>query len=430
MTNKTKKEKQNASSQGVFDWAWNGLKSMRFAIIILMVIAVASIVNLFAGEFIIQAEGTTQQIRATYQQAYPDMRTDLLMFFQMYAPYSSWWFTSLMGLLLLSLIICVIDRAPIVWKEVSHHQFLRDEESFRSAKLHTEIGKGISKDSLLAALKAHHFKVGIEEVGDKVLIAGAKNTFSYIGPWLVHIGFILLTIGGAMIARGEFRMHASALPGELLSVGRTPLDLGFNVRVDDFQIEYYPLNVNQYVELSNGSIGRIVKKHKNNSFDVELFSPASGFRNDVPADQLSNRIDRRMGGGRLDQANISDYIATVTVLENGQDVKTEVVEVNHPLRHRGFRFYQSSFNDRITDNQGRWMTVMQVRRDTGSPLVWVGILVFSVGLIMGMYFTPKRVFALLDGDKMLLAGRSKQNMTLFEEEFNSLIKRIQSIKKS
>jgi cytochrome c biogenesis protein ResB len=213
------------------------------------------------------------------------------------------------------------------------------------------------------------------------------------------------------------------MPGEFLSSDESRW--GFNVRVDDFQINYHPIDLRQIVEVDGHIIGRIIERTAEHRFDIETLKPTMGLLRDVQSQRISNRIDRRMGSGRLDKANIADYVATLSIFENGDSLYTRRVEVNAPLRHRGYRFYQSSYDDQRTDSDGRWTTILQVRKDTGSPLVWIGLGAVSLGLVLGLYLTPRHVYARVDSagqeTELRVAGDARRSTSSFADEFARLV---------
>jgi len=69
------------------------------------------------------------------------------------------------------------------------------------------------------------------------------------------------------------------------------------------------------------------------------------------------------------EAMPEDYRALIGVYEGGRLVAERVVEVNRPLRHRGYMVY-------LDDTEYRQMTVV---RDPSLPLVYVGLVVMVVG---------------------------------------------------
>ncbi len=390
----------------------------------------SSDLNLFANEFIVPVNGSQPGLAySVYNQAYGEPRATILTLMQMNAPYNSWWYTGLLGLLSLSLLVCVIDRSTLVWKLVTGSRFLAAESQYDGNDHHANIsGDASLKDKTLEAITKAGFSVNTKETSKATLVHGRRAAIAHAGSWIVHVGFIVLIIGGALIARGEYRQNVHGLPGDMLA----PDDSwwGFNVRVDDFTIEYADLKEGQYVQVDGGEhVGRIDEMVTDSTANVEILWPTRGFEENMGTDRIENRIDRRFGQGRLDQGNISDYIADLTVIEDGQEVMKKRIEVNAPLRYMGYRFYQSSFNDTQTDANGTWTTVIEARRDSGSPFIWTGIILVSLGLMLALYLTPREIFARIEvvdnKTRVLITGKSKGRPTEFEQQFQNIVKHIQ-----
>ncbi len=436
-----KKGTSKKTDRSLVDILWNTFKSMRFAIIVLILITIATVFNLFANEFIIPTSGDPAYASSVYHRVYDPLRANLLLAFQMYAPYSSWWYTTLLGILTLSLLVCSIDRFPHAWSLATKPHFVRDPKLIRSIQGSRRLELEKPPDNMDKILARSGYRTWTETNETTTVISAKKYSWASFGAWFVHVGFIFLVIGGAMIARGTYRVSVSGLPGEMLLDNEN--EWGFNVRVDDFQIEYYPLSDGQWAQVNrlefevNGQemaidtllIGKLIGPNEDGSFNVDVFSPARTYLRNIPADNISSRIDWvPRQGGRLDQMNISDYIATLTVFENGDSVTTRRVEVNYPLRYKGYRFYQASFDDRRTDAQGRWTTVLTVRKDPGAPYVWVGITIVSLGLIFSMYIIPRELYMVFsrDGEKTILdiAGFTKRNRLIIPSEIEKYIKRL------
>jgi hypothetical protein len=78
-----------------------------------------------------------------------------------------------------------------------------------------------------------------------------------------------------------------------------------------------------------------------------------------------------------------DYLSTVSVIENGRVIRSQRVEVNHPLSHGGFAFYQSDFHpDDLT------FSGFQVVRDPGLPAVYAGFVLCTCGIVLAFYLAP------------------------------------------
>ena len=106
--------------------------------------------------------------------------------------------------------------------------------------------------------------------------------------------------------------------------------------------------------------------------------------------------------------------------------------MNHPLRYKGYRFYQTSFDDEVTDAQGRWTTVLNVRKDRGASFVWAGIAVVSLGLMLALYFMPRYVYALIekrpDKTSVILAARDSQGRPIPSVDLERLCRNLGEVK--
>jgi cytochrome c biogenesis protein ResB len=101
----------------------------------------------------------------------------------------------------------------------------------------------------------------------------------------------------------------------------------------------------------------------------------------VAAPELNNNFDLER-----DRGNIKDYVSKLTIVESGQEMSsttmtgsqdklTADIEVNHPLRYKGYRFYQTSYdpeNPRVTTTYDS--LALEVKRaNSGTVLdtIWV-----------------------------------------------------------
>ncbi len=94
---------------------------------------------------------------------------------------------------------------------------------------------------------------------------------------------------------------------------------------------------------------------------------------DVPGYRLMYVQDER----------IRDFYSVLQVIDGGEVVAEKKIEVNDPLRYGGYTFYQSSY-----DSEAQKWSGLQVRKDPGVPLVYIGFLVQILGMIVIFYINP------------------------------------------
>ncbi|GAX59439.1 hypothetical protein SCALIN_C03_0096 [Candidatus Scalindua japonica] len=80
---------------------------------------------------------------------------------------------------------------------------------------------------------------------------------------------------------------------------------------------------------------------------------------------------------------VKDYKSILRVVENGQTMVTKTIEVNNPLKYKGFVFYQSSY-----DPEGERYTGLQVTKNPGIIVVYAGFILLCLGIVFIFYIKP------------------------------------------
>jgi len=80
----------------------------------------------------------------------------------------------------------------------------------------------------------------------------------------------------------------------------------------------------------------------------------------VPQRSFQVRVDKFWSINYPGTERVMDWKTKLTVLENGQAVKTATIEVNHPLTYQGVSFYQAAMGE---DWQGKARVTLQIVRN-------------------------------------------------------------------
>jgi hypothetical protein len=198
--------------------------------------------------------------------------------------------------------------------------------------------------------------------------------------------------------------------------------LGFGLRLDDFDIEYYSGSM-LTVEFAGGAeprripveVGKVVPLRDGLSVEVlrafldfkitsdgpadaskEPLNPAVQVRLRRPAGETTQWVFAKFPGFHAHDSGASDvtlryeyqdptpktFISRVTVLNPaGQPARQATILVNQPLRVHGYTFYQSSY-------QGKTISVFEVVSDPGTPLVITGFVLMPLGMVFVFYVNP------------------------------------------
>ena len=80
---------------------------------------------------------------------------------------------------------------------------------------------------------------------------------------------------------------------------------------------------------------------------------------------------------------VKNFKSTVNLIGTGAAAQTATVAVNHPLKYRGYTFYQTGYNP-----EDLTWTSLQVVRDPGVPVVYAGFALLIGGLFVVFYLNP------------------------------------------
>lgn len=239
-----------------------------------------------------------------------------------------------------------------------------------------------------------------------------RNRAGRWGSTLVHLSLLMILLGGTLAGLG-FVGTAQLAVGDSINnyfdwdwEQERPLD--FTLRLDDFKLLYYPIDVRfgVYDPTTRQQLAEIISREgeivdlplPGLSAQVVQFVPFDqtlhlqilqngrpvGFYHTPPpdkrAEQAGNPFDTqfliRPTGFR--DPIIRQYQSRVSILEQGEVVEEALIEINRPLVHRGVAIYQTSYQQ---DDFGFYYSGLQLSKDPGEPLVWGG----SILLILGMY---------------------------------------------
>ena len=135
------------------------------------------------------------------------------------------------------------------------------------------------EDRIVRSLKQERFRVRLSKKDGRLFLRGTKKSLGHFGSDFVHIGLLVILAGGIISGFAGFRTSLQISEGQVLPVPTA----NFSLRLDKFTTEYY----------ENGSV--------------------------------------------------SDWKSDLTVIENGKDVFTKIIEVNFPLSYKGYVFYQGFY---------------------------------------------------------------------------------------
>jgi cytochrome c biogenesis protein len=85
----------------------------------------------------------------------------------------------------------------------------------------------------------------------------------------------------------------------------------------------------------------------------------------IPGADFTVRVNRFWSENYPNSERVMDWRSELTVIEDGKEVLTKTIEVNAPLRYKGYNFYQSAFG---IDWQGAARVTLALSRADGTEL--------------------------------------------------------------
>ncbi|MGZ0712874.1 cytochrome c biogenesis protein ResB (plasmid) [Coraliomargarita sp. W4R53] len=287
---------------GWFRWGWRHLTSMRTALVLLLLLAIAAVPGSLVPQRSADPNGVTQ-----YFTNNPDI-APILDNFSMFDVYSSPWFSAIYILLFISLIGCVIPRTKHHWKALRARPprtpaRLSRLDAHRSETV--ELSEG--SDAASAAVEAIDLAAKqLKSAGYRVERYDSRGSLSVSAE------------RGYLRETGNLVFHAS-LVGVLIAVG---VGGGFTHTGQSVIIEGRTF-VNTMLDYASFNPGRF--------FDEEQLSPYA-----MTLDEFEVTYQP---AGTLGAGQAGDFVANLTTQMAGAAPEQQEVRVNHPLSMNGDRVY-------------------------------------------------------------------------------------------
>lgn len=238
---------------GMLRWAWRQLTSMRTALFLLLLLAVAAV----PGSLFPQRPANPAVV-TKYLQDHPDTGP-VLDWFKLFDVYSSPWFSAIYLLLFISLIGCVIPRAIAHFKAVRSQPPRTPRRLSRLSEYGTleipaerDVPAAQAIRDAAAALKSRGYRVDIRDAdGDRPSVGAERGFLKEVGNLLFHtalIGVLIsVAIGGLFGYDGqrvlvEGDTFVNTLVGYDTFTPGTNFDANqlepYSVRLDNFTVKF------------------------------------------------------------------------------------------------------------------------------------------------------------------------------------------------
>ncbi len=302
------------------------LSSMRFAISLLTVICIASVI----GTVLKQHEPAVN-----YMNQFGPFWAQLFLSLKLNAVYSAWWFLLILAFLVVSTSLCIARNTPKIFNDLKAYKENIREQALKA--FHHRAGADLTEPPQAAAqrigqtLATGGWKVRLQQrstpQGDGWMVAARAGAANKIGYLAAHSAIVLVCVGGLL--DGDLIVRA-----QMWFNGKTPYAGGGMIA--DVKPEHRLSDRNPTFR------GNILVAEGTQSSTAILNQSDGILLQELPfAIELKKFIVEHYSTG-MPKLFASEIV--IHDRETGEKIPARV-EVNHPARHRGIEIYQSSFDD-------------------------------------------------------------------------------------
>ena len=287
---------------------------MRFAITMLSVVAIASII----GTVVKQSEPYNNYLIQFGQFWFP-----IFEVFDVYNIYQAFWFLIILLFLVVSTSLCVSRNSPKIIKDIRRFQGSLSHNSFKKFKNYYEFSSSHSLNSLSEILNKEGFRIKAGK--DKDTLIAKKGDLQKLGYIFTHLAIIVISIGGILDGNLYFKLQES---------------FGFK-KIESRNLKFSEVPGESQLDINNFSYRATLLLNEQEKNDKALLRVKDGY--------LVQHLPFEI---KLDKFHIEHYstgqpkafLSDIKIRKDGQEF-TETISVNKPFTMDGITIYQSDFQD-------------------------------------------------------------------------------------
>lgn len=434
------------------DSSWDFFASVRVASFLIVLIAIASI----AGT-LVEQEDLYQDWRPPYLYypfRYGPKLGPLLMQLGLTHAYTSLWFSALILLCVISLIICSLHRLIPLHRVLTNPQVWKLPHFIKRQDVTAEVGGTL--EEMGGKLKNRGYRI----IRDRECLYADKGRIGRYGPYIIHIGLLVVA----------FAAYSKAFPGWdvtrnlWVADGQTAAVEGtdFSVRSHGFLMELYPSGmpsrfltdvgivengaevvrkevlVNHPVKYQGWEVYQSSFRQELGSVELDLYARGTDqplSRITVDLKQPSERypitdtlavvlmdyyhdfmVDERTGEPANGSFEVKNPVMLLEFQESGRTVGRQalLIAADGPAPAEG------PFELRVAEVHDRWYSGLKVRRDLTAPWMFTGLGIMMLGMYVTFFVFHRQVWVRLEGGRLLVGARSNKNKFGLKQEMRQI----------
>lgn len=418
---------------------WKFISSMRFAIALLLVLALACA----AGSMV-----TQNQTYAWYSQRYSERAAAVILALGLDDAFHSWWFIAITAFLCVNLLLCNVLRLPRLIKRTK--ALTRPEGALA---LPGDVSAPDIADPEAAFARLRMPKPAPCKTGDgRDALFSVRHPAGMWGAWVCHLGILLLILGFGLGQMTQRQYTVYGVPGQSKPIGDTQYVLaidGFAIeRREDGSVAQYTSDITVYRLSGGDDASRSASVSVNNPatlYGMKFYQNATGWavQADVTKDGAPLQREVVCAGDTLSVQDKPDLVILLNafypdyVMTPGVGPSTASEALNNPACLYSV-YYQGQIigmnalmageeltidEYTVTFSNPQSYTLIQIKRDRFTWLALIGGLTTMLGLLLAFCVQPARVWAIRQDDgRWTLHGQCPKGGALYREAFEKAAK--------
>ena len=447
--------------RGFLQGLWDFFCSLTLTISLLILLAVTSIIGT------VIPQGPQQE----YLEHISQMKIRLYSALGFFDMYHSWWFILLLYLLTVNLVSCSIKRLPRVWKIIAEPNLIMNSGLEKSLSLTHEFkmtgNAATLRDKMTAFLKQEFAPPVVTEIDGDYHLFAQKTPYCRLGVYVVHFSIIIIFIGALLGSYIGYKGFVNIVEGASVSTiynlrTEKPIDLGFAVKCEKFSVSFYdtgapkefksiltilengqpvpgyiniPIVVNSpltykgitFYQASYGQAGEGALYH----FTVQdkkggapqAITARQGERTPLPGGGYMLVLEA-VPEVKMYMPQLSGAAAKIEMAVAGGAPQQVVLFQNYP------RFDERRGGDQIFTYDGaeeKFYTGLQVAKDPGVWVVWLGCGLMVAGICLAFFFSHKRIWCRIMNGRVVIGGSASKNPAGFQIIFDDLVGKLKKL---
>ncbi|HEY7132438.1 MAG TPA: cytochrome c biogenesis protein ResB, partial [Candidatus Limnocylindrales bacterium] len=199
--------------------------SVDFAVVQIIALMLMAVVGMtirqlpsFAFRSVGDYESAMADIHARYDAAFGRGVVDALERLQVFHLFTSTWFTVGLVVLVVSIVVCTLDRTPRLWRQSAEIRVVQPDPFYDPSLPDRAAMTGVAAADVRAALRKQRFGVREAEADGSTYLYGDRNRWTKLATLMTHLGLILFLVAAVVTSRFGDEQGLVIAEGDSLTV--------------------------------------------------------------------------------------------------------------------------------------------------------------------------------------------------------------------